>query len=408
MLLISCLLLTGIVSAQAVSDSPLVRLLSLVPDTPKIRESLITYADYRALENTRGIETPTLQDFADGSERSALWITASQGLTGGIDYINFFADLAGVPEQVGFSFFDIDRAIVFDDPPQIGTVLEGDFDPDAIAAAFEARDYLEETVRDVTVWCPNADCDGQQMDMEKINPANPFGGRLGRSEPLAVLSPTLLGESPSFDALDAIIAAKQGENRSLADSPEYSAVAEAISAAGSVVQTIFINPIHTVSSLPDPALLLDAATDDDARATLEAQISETGSLPLYWLVAFGDVSTDTEQIALIALAYSNADIAQGAGVALKSSFETTVSLRVEGSTFGDLAVERGATIDDAYVYEAANGWFVTVLPLHYPLPSNDRRGGPLAFEPSSQVYRLLVQALYTRDTTFLAVEMPAE
>lgn len=407
-LLLVCLLFTGGVSAQETNDLPLTRLLGLVPDTSAIRESLITYADYRVVENARGIEPPTAQDFEERSERSALWVAASMRLSGGLDLSYLLMYLTGMSEQVGFGFFDIDRAIVFDNPPQMGAVLEGDFNSDAIAAAFAARDYAEETIEGLTVWCPNADCDGQRVDLANINPANPFGGRLGRSEPLAILSPTLLGQSPSFDTLSAIIATSTGERASLADSPEFIAVAEAISDAGSVVQAMFVSPIHTLSSPPDPALLLEAASDEDARTTLEARFNESGSLPFYWLVAFGDVSTNTEEIALITLAYSNAEVAQSAGDALKSAFETTTSLMIADKTYGDLAVERGATVDDAYVYEASNGWFVTVLPLRRPLPSNEIPEGRSGYDPSGLIYRLLVQTLQSRDTAYLAVEMAAE
>ena len=56
--------------------------------------------------------------------------------------------------------------------------------------------------------------------MREINPGNPFGGHLGRSEPIFVGDGVLLN-SPIDTLVDAMVAAYQDSAPSLADTPEF-------------------------------------------------------------------------------------------------------------------------------------------------------------------------------------------
>ena len=117
------------------------------------------------------------------------------------------------PEVVGFDFTDIDRAITFGTPPSNGTVLVGSFDPSAIGAAYAARGYTSSAAGEHALLCPEAGCDtGLALDLASIDPRIPFGGRLGRSEPLAV-APSDLLSSADAATIDADARGRGREHR---------------------------------------------------------------------------------------------------------------------------------------------------------------------------------------------------
>src|SRR5262249_12000534 len=86
------------VAAQDQSN-PLLDMLKLVPDTEQTRAGvpLVSYVDYRAVEQARGIETPpTKADFEKQTDVSGLWIAASQGVYSGLRLNNFMQYLEGM------------------------------------------------------------------------------------------------------------------------------------------------------------------------------------------------------------------------------------------------------------------------------------------------------------------------
>src|SRR5690606_32992724 len=123
-------------------------------------------------------------------------------------------------ELLGFEWFDIDQSLYFGVPPTAGGILRGQFDPERVRAAFEARDFAAETIDGVKVLCWIEGCDqGLMVDVRSRNPANPFGGNLGRREPVALL-PNLLLNSPAIEVVDAMIQAATGAAPSLLDDPD--------------------------------------------------------------------------------------------------------------------------------------------------------------------------------------------
>ena len=61
--------------------APFLQILALVPDTTAIRASIISYADYRAMEAARSLDTPSALDFmGQKSDLAAQWIAASSGI----------------------------------------------------------------------------------------------------------------------------------------------------------------------------------------------------------------------------------------------------------------------------------------------------------------------------------------
>ena len=167
------------------------------------------------------------------------------------------------PEVVGFDFTDIDRAITFGTPPSNGTVLVGSFDPSAIGAAYAARGYTSSAAGEHALLCPEAGCDtGLALDLKSIDPRIPFGGRLGRSEPLAV-APSDLLSSADAATIDEMLAAADGSTASVADLDAFRAeraqagMDDAIGAGNSSGENQLAAPVRevVVGARVEPGLL---------------------------------------------------------------------------------------------------------------------------------------------------------
>ncbi|MBZ0287093.1 MAG: hypothetical protein K8I30_05720, partial [Anaerolineae bacterium] len=348
-----CLLLCFPAAAQD-NTNPLLDMLKLVPDDEQARAGipLVSYADYRAIEAGRGIETPpTKADFDSRSDKSSLWIAATNGLMSGMRLDYFMQYLEGMEEAVGFSWFDVDRALTFGLPPGMGNLLVGDFDAEAIAAAFEARDYTLDNQDDVPVWCGPSGCDeGLKQNLTNRNPANPFGGVFGREEPVALL-PGVVANSASYAVLSAILAAHQGDLASLADDPNILAAANVIAAKGTLRQAQLFNGV-------------DVGSYGDMAATDEAEQPEF--LPRYSLAFFADAFDGEEQIALIGLVYDDEAPANTAATLLVDHLQMAESMAA-GRPFMELIEDRGGIIAGAGVEtDAETGKFVAVLDIRYP------------------------------------------
>lgn len=154
-----------------------------MPETAEVWDSapIVSCADYRVLEAARGISTLAKADFNNRTETARIWLAAANGLSAGLSLNHFLSYLEGMEDAVGFGWFAVNRALTFGQPPSMGSVLAGDFDAKRIAAAFEARGFTGSAAGDVTVWCRAAGCnEGLAINLRSRNPANPFGGELGR------------------------------------------------------------------------------------------------------------------------------------------------------------------------------------------------------------------------------------
>ncbi|MBE0690359.1 MAG: hypothetical protein IH587_09595, partial [Anaerolineae bacterium] len=177
---------------SAAGDQPLLDMLALVPDSPEARASIVSYVDYRAVEAARsGAAQP--ESWADwqatrraDADAYELWVAAFTGVNSGPNVLlTTLQEAEAWPAILGFDFFDVDRALEYGQPPSLAQILYGDFDAGAIVAAYEAASFSAETVGDLTLLCGSTGCEnGMQINLNNRNPANPFGGMLGRQEPL--------------------------------------------------------------------------------------------------------------------------------------------------------------------------------------------------------------------------------
>ncbi len=407
-LAITILLISGVVSVSAQPNpSPLLQMLARVPDTAAAHD--LSYVDYTALFAARP-GAPTVKSWQDyqnlaGANRDLLMSALLAIHAGPSFYTTYFTQSADMPKVVGFDLFSIERAAQYGQPPYDVTILEGNFDSKAILAAHESRGYIQSNSKDgLTLLCGANGCDsGMKMDLSNRNLANPFGGQFGRSQPV-IVADQLVASSASIDALNQVASTITTKTSSLADQADYHAAAEAISANGTALQVMFLDPsvIGTASSAAVEAALLASPTQAAQLSnTLSTEQANFVALPQYDVVALADIAAKDEEQTLVALVYPDPSQAQAAAALFPDRLQNYVSQKAN-STFGDLLKGRGVTSIDTSVYSASTNRSVLVLTLHAPLP-----GATVPTDGSKpvslgQTFRLLTQAYYNRDLGWLA------
>lgn len=397
------LALNSVAFAQDAETPLLLQMMALVPAIPEQPGFVLplSFVDYRALETT----VPGLSPFADyaefaqaGDARHNLWHTAMRRVEGGpgsYAYQDLISaqTMGELPQVVGFDFFEVNQGMYWGEPPANGTFFIGDFSPEAIRAAFANRGYTQEDFGDVEVWCPPKGCDsGSLTDVRGRNLANPFGGNIGRQEPI------ILGDSWIFSAreVDYQAAILAGDSPSLLAIPQFGAIARALLSHGTVLQLQFVYPLELNGETHIPYL----ARRPEVREVMIAEVESVLEVPLppYSLVAIADL-IDDDDIAIIALAYSNEATAQAAGSALLERLQQAMNLYSEQPVM-TLLEERNMSIAAPRVFADESGWFITLLGFRQPGPSL-QSDATLA---DSRGYNLLTNMLYRKDLLWLAYE----
>jgi len=382
-------------SAQDSGDHPLLRMLALIPDVPSVRENNgipVAYLDRHAVETKRAgaaqphswAEWRALSDTHDPS--FALWMAAFDSVAAGPDWIGqiLLNGAEDMVDAVGFDYFDITRALSYGQPPAVTDILEGDFDISAVGIALSNREFTETDRNGIALWCGLAGCEnGLDIDFAAINMANPFGGRLGRTQPLVVL-PGYLVSSPVYDRIEDTFNVLTGAQSSLADAPDFRAAADAIIRTGTLLQALFLDP-NTAFDSPPP---------DNADPLL-----------VYSLAAVAQVVNDPDELTLIALVFDDVSQAQAAAGLVEQRLSAYESL-VDGRLFTEVLEERGLVSRDVAVYfSEAAGKSVLIITFRKSLPTDGLQqdeSGLERYEPSGLIFRTLVNALYQRDLNWLA------
>ena len=390
---------------------PLLEMLAHIPDNPTMPSTLTTYVDYRAMELARpGAAQP--QDHAEWSALNAaedeslgLWMAATFGIISGSgDVIQ-----AGLSfgdewiELLGFDFFDIDRELYFGELPSDVVLLGGEFDTEAIATAFSARDFTSEAAGDYQLLCGADGCEeGDRMDFDNINPANPFGGSFGLPEPL-LISADMIANTNDTEVLEQLIAVRNGSVPSLADSPSYQAPLEVIGDDAILIQAAYIQPD---AYLFDMASLLGASATAEQIEQMTAELAQNFEpIPTYEMVFYADTATETEQVVHIVLIYNFEENAQIAADVLPGRL--ALDSMVMRDSYQALFESRGVETVEASVHVSEpTDKVLAVLTLRAPLAGNevDEEIGRLT--SSSLVYRVLIQQIFNRDTLWLTTSLP--
>lgn len=367
------------------NNSPLLDLLATIPDTDEIRESIISYIDYRAIKTTReGVpQYDSWADFLEDSENpsSALWLASIRGVSSGPSILDFlFVTGEEWQDTIGLEFFDINQAITYGTPPAQGQALIGNFNIEDIEDAFAERDYVAEDVDNFTLLCWEEGCDrGIDVDIQNQVRANPFGGNLGRREPLLV-NDNLLINAPAIDIVEASLDIINDGEGSLADNPVFLSALNTIDENHTLIQAQFL-----------PADIFVASDD------MQSQFDT--SIPHYEQALFADTAGEEAQIVYIVMVYDNLADAEMASETALARLENMESTR-GGRPFADIFEERGVTELQSYaVTDADSELSLAVLEIHAPLVSNEETDS--GFLPSSPVFRTFITMIYNLDLAWL-------
>jgi hypothetical protein len=407
--LLPALLLTAPLAAQKdVESAPLIAMLGSLPNTRAIHESIIGWADLRVADEAAGLPPMTTRAAYELLRRLDLadtWLNALPvyGLPPNWPPYLIAALDEGGAELNGFELFDIDYTLYAGDPPAAVVVLRGRFEAAAIDRALTARGFTATTDADgITVWCGPDGCEsGLMLNVRDRNPANLFGGHLGRREPMALAGDTVLN-SPDITALRGLIAAYRGQVPTLADDPAYRAAADHALRAGHLRQALFIDAQMLFPG--DPAqLILDNAGTNEEIAILRQRLGLDGDFvpvgraaELMAVTDHVDTGTGLETASLV-LVYADAAVAQTAHDELARRLaEVEIMLLSTRAPLLEMLESRGLSlVEPALVTDEATGRTLLVLALQGELLRDE---GSLR---SGWAVRLWVDMIYRRDLVWL-------
>lgn len=404
MIIVLLMVIIPITSQDDTTTHPLLELLSFVPDTDTNRTE-IYYTDMKvAAETAIGAPQETIRQAWEsivGYPRIWVgWIPYT--LPPFSNYMFQMFDDEG--QSTGFEIEVIERTLMFGSLPSVGTILQGDFEHEAIITAYTAASHELQTQSDLALLCSVNGCDdGFTTNLDARNQANPFGGALGRIEPILLLDQLILN-SPDIEIVDMMIQAVDESIPSLADASEYQAVVEVAVDYGVMRQAALFSPesslitLESLENFPIPADEIDA---------LKEQVN---LLPPYQLAMIADTANidDEVQSGMMLLVYDDESEATDALEAIQANLQADglVSLQTRRPYYGIMS-ERG---DLAFkvVPHTPTGHYLVVVSLQSSLvymPELDQEEIP---EYTGLQFKLFLNMVYARDTLWLAVSDDGE
>ena len=399
-------------SAIHASTDDLLEALAYVPETALQDGGLISYLDHRAVEEAQpGAAQPASyaewdQLFDADAPAYELWRAAFSGVNGGMSelLVTFTIGADEWPALLGFDFFDVDRQLGYGRLPDAGLVLAGTLDPAAIVAAFEARGFVAEAAGDRTMLCSEAGCDsGLEMDLSAMDRANPFGGSLGRKQPLLV-SPEVMLSSASLVTIEAMQDANDGVVPSLAEKASLRLLVDLIPGDAFLRQAMIAGPEALTGGLAE--VLMSRAGVEDLQAALGE--TELEPIPPYELASFVDTATPDAQVTYVALTFADAADAEIAADVMPRRIGSLGSLVVD-RTIGEILERRGVTSIETDVHTAPDGsGAVMLMTLRSAPPLIDPDDIDRSDATPSLVYRALFDMIFRRDVLWLAPDLPSD
>lgn len=386
------------VSAQDAQPTAFMRAMALVSFSEFFTDApvFLSYADYHSGLAARGLEVPADWAALEASENPSHVLLALPA-AGPNGILRNLVRGGGEYETIlGFDFFDIAQGVEVGNPPAFGQILIGEIDPAAVVAAYEARNYSAEALNTGILLCPEIGCDtNMATDLANLNPANPFGGNIGRSEPLFVTDGVLLN-APANAVLQAMMDALQQEATTFADLPQVQAVGTVLAEYPFVNAVTLVNPM--TFALADPASLFGIGTDPEMIESLLNSMPN-GILPPYSLVAVAGTADDAGEYGLLMLTYDQASDAQKAAGVLDARLAVMVSLltdRPYSEYYGAVGMLEPAQV----VNDDATGLSTVIVRLAGgPAPNVDENG---QFQQSDTPYSRFSQSLIADDLSWLA------
>ena len=358
--------------------TPLLDMLSLVPDTPTARQGMpsVSFVDLgAALErNPASPHAPqTSADFAAMSlEAQQAWLKTLQNLGSVPPYMLPYLPtmIENMPDLLGFEWFDISRALSYGTPGDVATLFAAAPDPNRLAQKLLERDFERTSYQETTLWQKGEE---GSIDIMGQEPGDPFVGSLGKAVRLAVF-PDHLANTPTTAMTQAIINSHDDRYPSLADADDYRTLAEALaSEEGTLVQAQFWNlfdvgfvPHDPFAGMPPGSLRMPLDPPETA--------PQGDPLPPYGLAVLADSQAGPEQVGTIALLYENGETAQRAAAVLTARLEAARWAEDEGLSVPYEAWD--VRVEDGRVFESSTGLWAAVISVRYPLPTAEDAPAP--------------------------------
>jgi hypothetical protein len=218
------------------ASNTFLELLNLVPADFAVsygnQPAFFILIDYNFLYQDEGITFSTFEELFNKTDKNKI----SYWIIGQGSFITGYGRFASTPlirkEYVGYDITCIDAEIQFGQPPTDGVAAIGRFDPQATEEALSHQgewpswavaDYTTEDYHGVTI---HSWGDGLSIRLAtRLMP--PHVDELGRAKPLAVTDKYLF-YAASVEMTKLMIDASQNQYSSLADLPEYAAIADGL------------------------------------------------------------------------------------------------------------------------------------------------------------------------------------
>ncbi len=380
------------VPATAADTPPLLALLATVPDRPENYADPATaprFVDFQALYDVEGIADMRGMTF-DALNK----LVPLPGILMRIAYMpdgmsSFFINIGQMRDTVGFQWIaDVNQSLEFGAPPQVGTVLSGTFDADAIGAALSARGFTQTTIDDVPVW---SHLDDGAISIQDRDTSDPFGGQLGSAARVALLPDGMLANARFSAVTESIVHAALGDVPTLATNPAFAALANAITAPdGVLIQAWFLN--GSDSGMIDTSRLSPDQPDP---------LAGYGTLAPYALAVIADRQEGSDQVHLIGLVYPDAASAQAAADEVAQRVRT---FTLPGQDSSQPLIDRyGAQVSSRVYDSPTTGNAVALVEARYPLPTDRTDPDTGRFISGGLLYRAWATAILRRAFAPLAI-----
>ena len=336
-------------------------LLNLVPADLNTDDShfLVTLVDHASYYQDNGITFSDSQEliYIMNTENFELWNIVYGGFITGY---SIYMDRSTIrKEYLGYDITCIDAEIHFEYPPVNGVAAIGRFDPQATAEALSNQGewpswavnaYTTEDYRGVTI---HSWGDGLKIHLEtRLLP--PHIDELGRARPLAITD-NYLFYAASVETAKLVIDASQNQHSSLADLPEYAAIANGLAELKTYAAMI--------SDGKAANLCLDSLENGDTQLTeteREILINSLG-IPLKKFLTFGcGVGQDENGVYTVIIIYHQSPDDALANVSLLRQRIESVRSSVINIPWSELITETDIRAEGnvllAKLYSSAGFW----------------------------------------------------
>lgn len=362
---------------QTLSD-PLREMLSQLPAAalgPPMARRHLEFADLEAA--ARALAFPPAGTEAVMTGPSGPAMRAALGAT--MDYI-----YPGVAEQwqgtVGFALTDISAMLSISDLPDSALILQLAPQVAKVAAtALRANGYADTRVEGYPALFRGSE--DFAIDMNARNPADLFGGILGKSSRVAFAGDLLI-QAPGWPMLTMLA---RPSPPMLSDQPDIAALLEALDTGVPVGSSLVRANILGDQSEFVPGIVI---SDD-----LDVAIPGAIGVPPWTLGLLADLSDGRSDAGAIALVYATRALAEDAAMRMAQSW-TTAPLPSTGQTLAEM------TGDPGQVQVLGSGPFVTLLVAAAPTAQTD---GWIR----NTVFDTLIRAYYSRELSMLGLPSDA-